>query len=51
MASKHKKRCTIWLMIGKENQMHHDATMPRSQDYGKEKIPKGLSQQNNDVSH
>jgi hypothetical protein len=31
-------------MVGKENQMHRDATIgPRSQDY-KEQIPKGLSQ-------
>ncbi len=32
-------------MVGKENQTHHDATIPRSQDYGKEQIPDGLSQQ------
>ncbi len=32
-------------MVGKENQMLHDATIgPRSQAY-KEQIPKGLSQQ------
>jgi hypothetical protein len=32
-------------MVGKENKMHHDATIgPASQDY-KEQIPEGLSQQ------
>ena len=40
-----EKRCAIWLMVGKENQMHCYATVGRgSQDY-KEQIPGGLSQQ------
>jgi hypothetical protein len=40
-----EKRCAIWLMVGKENQMHHDATIgPGSQAY-KEQIPKVLGQQ------
>jgi hypothetical protein len=31
--------------VGKENQMHCDATMPQATRlYGKEQIPKGLSQ-------
>jgi hypothetical protein len=32
-------------MVGKENQTHHDATMPQSGHKNKEHIPKGLSQQ------
>jgi hypothetical protein len=44
-ASKHKKRCAIQLMVGKENQMHCYATVGRGSQDHKEKIPGGLSQQ------
>jgi hypothetical protein len=37
--------CTIWLVVGKENQTHRDANRPRVTKLDKEQIPEGLSQQ------
>jgi hypothetical protein len=44
-ASTHKKRCAIRLMVEKENQMHHYATVGCGPQDHKEQIPWGLSQQ------
>jgi hypothetical protein len=40
-----EKRCSIWLMVGKENQTEMGTNMPRVTRLHKEQIPKGLSQQ------
>jgi hypothetical protein len=44
-ASKHKKRWLIRLMVGKENQTHHYATVGHGSHNHKDQILGGLSQQ------
>jgi hypothetical protein len=40
-----EKRCTIWRMVGRENQIHRDTNSPPPGHKTMEQIPGGLSQQ------